>query len=102
MNNFEIIACDTDSIFFKKPTGASFSKEEIEALRLSLNSLYPKTIIWELNGCFPVIATLKAKNYAIKHQDGTIKIKGSALKATGKEKALQEFMNEFIKILLEL
>ena len=101
MNNFEIIACDTDSVFFKKLDGASFSKEEIEALRLSLNSLYPKTIVWELNGYFPVIVSAAAKNYLIKSEDGKIKFKGSALKDPKKEKALLEFIQTFITRLSE-
>lgn len=96
MNNFEIIACDTDSVFFKKPDGVSFSKEEIEALQNSLNSLYPQSIHWEINGYFPVIVSAAAKNYLIKSEDGKIKFKGSAIKATGKEQALREFIQTFI------
>lgn len=101
MNNFEIIACDTDSIFFKKSGGASFSKEEMEALQTSLNSLYPETIRWELNGYFPVIVSAAAKNYLIKSEDGKIKFKGSALKDPKKEKALLDFIQRFIILLSE-
>lgn len=101
MNNFEIIACDTDSIFFKKPGGASFSKEEMEALQTSLNSLYPETIRWELNGFFPVIVSAAAKNYLIKSEDGKIKFKGSALKDPKKQRGLLEFVQKFIILLSE-
>lgn len=101
MNNFQIIACDTDSIFFKKPDGSSFSEEEIKTLQESLNSLYPSRIRWELNDYFPVIVTLKAKNYVTKTTNGKIKIKGSALKAVGKPTGLQEFIQKFTILLSE-
>lgn len=101
MNNFEIIACDTDSIFFKKPDGASFSKDEIGALQTSLNSLYPETIRWELNGYFPVIVSAAAKNYLIKSENGKIKFKGSALLDPKKPQALREFIQKFITLLSE-
>ncbi len=101
MNNFEIIACDTDSIFFKKLDGASFSKEEIESLQSSLNSLYPSTIKWELNGYFPVIVSAASKNYLIRSEDGKIKFKGSALRDPKKQRGLLEFVQKFITLLSE-
>lgn len=101
MNNFEVIACDTDSLFFKKPDGSSFSKEEITTLQTSLNSLYPKTICWELNGYFPVIVSAAAKNYLIKSEDGSIKFKGSALRDPKKQRALVEFIQTFINLMAE-
>lgn len=101
MNNFEVIACDTDSIFFKKPSGESFSPEEIDKLNKELNSLYPDNIHWELNDYFSGIVTTKAKNYVLQTPDGKVKIKGSALKATSKELALQEFLKRFLEFLLE-
>lgn len=99
--NFKLINGDTDSITFCKEDGSEFSIQEQKDLLLELNSLYPIGIVWEHDGIYKAILVLKAKNYAL--YDGTkLKIKGSALKATLKEKALQEFINRMIKSLLDL
>lgn len=95
MNNFKVIACDTDSIFFKKEDEAPFTEEEIKRLNDELNSLYPDLIRWELNGLFVKKVTLKAKNYVL--WDGkSLKIKGSALRGSTREPALQELIKEMI------
>jgi DNA polymerase elongation subunit (family B) len=95
MNNFKVVACDTDSIFFKKEDEAPFSEEEITKLNDQLNSLYPDLIRWELNGLFKTKVTLKAKNYVL--WDGkTLKIKGSALRGSTREPALQALIKEMV------
>ena len=97
MNNFKVIACDTDSIFFKKEDKSKFTPNEQLKLVNELNSLMPKNIKWELNGFFPKIITVKAKNYIMELEDGQIKYKGSALKATTKEVALKQFIKEIVE-----
>lgn len=99
-HNFKVVGCDTDSIMFCKENGGAFSIEEQEYLLNDLNSLFPSTIKWEHDGIFPRIVYVKAKNYALRDEKGKVKIKGSGLKGTMKEKALQQFMRELIDLLL--
>lgn len=101
MNNFQITACDTDSIFFKKPDASFFSKEERQKLLNELNQLMPEKIRWELNDYFPKILTLAAKNYVMVTEDGKITYKGSALKSSKTEPALKEFLYEIIQTILD-
>lgn len=95
MHNFKVIACDTDSIFFKKSDGSVFLEDEIKFLNNELNSLMPKRIKWEMNGYFRKKITFRAKNYIL--FDGqTIKSKGSALRSSTREPAIKEFMNAIV------
>jgi DNA polymerase elongation subunit (family B) len=97
--NFQLLNGDTDSIMFCKPDGAPFSIEERKELLADINSLLPELINFEDDGYYPNILIVKAKNYCL--WDGKkLKIKGSALKGTYKERALSEFMEKFIRILM--
>ena len=99
MFDFQITACDTDSVFFKKKNEEPFSEEEIDSLMKSLNEQNPSTIKWEMNGYFRKIITFKAKNYVM--DDGKkIVIKGSALKDQKKEVAVKEMQQLIINELL--
>jgi hypothetical protein len=53
-----------------------------------------------LNGFFKKVIVLAAKNYVLQTSDGKVKIKGSALKDSKKEKALKTFQQEIIDCLL--
>ena len=100
-HNFIIANGDTDSISIQNEDGSFISKERRIELLKELNDLSPSGLVWEDDGYYESVLILKAKNYAL--YDGTkLKIKGSALKATLKEKALQEFINRMIKSLLDL
>lgn len=99
MNTFKIIAVDTDSVFFKKEDETPFTEDEQEQLLTELNTLYPPTIEWELNGFFPKVLTLKAKNYCL-YDGKTIKYKGSSIKSSTLETALKEFIDEIVKAIL--
>lgn len=95
---FKIVNADTDSFSFtqerKSPNGA------FNAWLDELNNLYPDLIHWEDDGHFKRVLVIKAKNYVLQKMDDTVIIKGSALKATTKEKALKEFIDEFINLYL--
>lgn len=100
MNNFNVVAVDTDSIFFKKADQTEFTKEEQQSLMKNLNSLMPNLIKWEMNGYFRKKITVKTKNYVL--WDGeTLKHKGSALKASTKEPALKQFIKDIIQAMLD-
>lgn len=95
MHNFNVVAVDTDSVFFKKSDESLFTIEEQSELIDELNSLMPERIRWEMNGYFQKLVTLKAKNYIL--WDGEkLKYKGSALKDSKKEIAVKDFMKDVI------
>lgn len=99
-NNFNLVNCDTDSISYCKQTGDEFKEQERNSLLESLNSLYPDKIRFEDDGYYKTVIVLKAKNYVLWDGKKT-KTKGSALKATTKEKALKELINETVQYILE-
>lgn len=99
MHDFQLINLDTDSISVCKKDGSPFSEEEQEQLLQELNSLFPDTIRWDDDGYYKKIIVLRAKNYIL--DDGKkVKIKGSALKATGKPPAMKEMIKRIIDALL--
>lgn len=99
-HNFEVIGGDTDGLAFKKPDQSPFTKEERKALLEELNGYMDGLIHFEDDGVFPVQLVIKTKNYCLVDESGKMKTKGSALKATTKEKALQAFLQEVIQLLL--
>lgn len=97
---FKICNGDTDSISFIKHDESSFSEKEIENLLKELNDLYPKNIQWENDGYYLKVIIVKAKNYAL--WDGKkLTIKGSALRPSRREKALQEFIKQIIQCIID-
>lgn len=95
---FTLVNADTDSISFTR--GSLISKEERLELLDDLNGLYPNLIRWEDDGYYTKVVVVKAKNYALLSESGKIKIKGSALKSTGKQKSLQNFNTRALGALL--
>jgi DNA polymerase I len=97
---FDLVNCDTDSISYCKPNREEFSEEERTSLLENLNALYPEKISFEDDGYYKTVVVLKAKNYVL--WDGKkLKTKGSALKATTKEPALKELINQTIQLILD-
>ncbi len=100
MNSYKLVGADTDSIAFCYPRGTEMTERWREILLEQLNLISPNSIRWEDDGYYPRMLVLKAKNYVL--DDGRkLKIKGSALKATTKEKALQEFIQRAVETLLD-
>jgi DNA polymerase elongation subunit (family B) len=98
-NDFIIVNADTDSISITHKDGGGLSEDEQQQILSMINSLFPERIKFEHDGYYDVVLVLKAKNYALK-QGEKVKIKGSALKASMKEHALQDFITTSIKLLL--
>lgn len=98
-HKFKLVNCDTDSIMVAKPDEDPFTPEEQISLLDELNSIMPDGIKWEEEGLFERVIVLKAKNYIL-YDGKKIKYKGSAIKATVKEKALQEFIKELLNEML--
>lgn len=99
-HDFILGPCDTDSISFCKPDQSPITKEEQEELINEINALMPEYIKYAHDGYFKRVIVLRTKNYIL--DDGKkVKYKGSAVKATTKEPALKEFIQEIIKAILE-
>jgi DNA polymerase I len=96
---FKIVNADTDSFSYtlgKKLTDAEFKDHVTE-----LNSLFPEMIRWENDGYYKKVIVVRTKNYVLQDEKNKVKIKGSGLKGSMKEKALQNFMKETIDLLLK-
>jgi DNA polymerase elongation subunit (family B) len=98
-NGFQIVNADTDSISITL-NGEVLPDETRKKIVEDINSLYPSRIRFEDDGYYSSVVVVKAKNYVLQTEDGKVKTKGSALKATMKEKALKEFIDNVIKHLL--
>lgn len=94
LKGFKIVNADTDSISYEAPEGSDMT-DHLERL----NRNFPDSIRWEDDGVYNHVLVVKAKNYALRQGD-KVKIKGSALKATMKEPALSDFLDDCIKALL--
>ena len=100
-HNFIIVNADTDSISFKKSDSSDFTNEESVALLSEINSILPEMIKYEDDGMFDTILVLKAKNYCLVKKGQTkIKKKGSSIKDSKKEPALQEMLDAYIEDLI--
>lgn len=100
LKGFTLVNCDTDSISYCRFNNEPFTNEERDNLLADLNSLYPDKIRFEDDGYYNTVVVLKAKNYVL--WDGKkIKIKGSAIKASTKERALKELIGETIQYILD-
>jgi DNA polymerase elongation subunit (family B) len=95
---FNIVNADTDSIAISRKDGSFISTEDRQNILDELNSLFDSQIRFEDDGYYKKVIVVKSKNYIL---DGDkLTIKGSALKATMKEKALQAYIKEVINLLL--
>lgn len=99
MHNFILGPVDTDSISFCKPDMSPFSEEEQEALLREINSMMPNLIQYAHDGYYDTVVCIRAKNYIL-YDGEEIVIKGSGLKASMKESALKEFIQEVINYLV--
>jgi hypothetical protein len=100
-HNFLICNADTDSIAFKKPDEKPFTPEERQELLNDINLLMPELIRWEDDSFYKKFIVVGSKNYVLQDPKGNVKLKGSGLKATTKEKALRRFIKEVIDLLLK-
>jgi DNA polymerase elongation subunit (family B) len=100
-HNFALVGGDTDGLAFKKQDQSMFTLEERKALLDELNSYMDGLIHWEDDGVFKRQLVIRTKNYVLVDEGGNKKTKGSALKATMKEKALKQFVQDVIELLLK-
>jgi DNA polymerase I len=99
-HHFVLVNADTDSVSIAFDDMSPISKDTRQEILQAVNSMFPDKIKWEDDGMYQSVIILKAKNYILKKEDGTVKIKGSALKSSKTEKALKKFMGDVIDRLL--
>lgn len=91
---YTVVNADTDSFSYVEPKGYT---DELYLKDLEdLNTLFHDLIVWEDDGKYKKVLITKAKNYVLFDGKKTT-IKGSALKATMKEPALQYFIRDIIE-----
>jgi DNA polymerase I len=91
-----VIEIDTDGIYFVPPEGATE-----EALHEGLSALLPAGIDVEFDAQYAAMFSYKAKNYALLTSDGSLLLKGGALKSRGLELFQREYLESMIRLLLE-
>lgn len=96
----QLVNADTDSISYCRADGEFISKEDRLKFLEEINARCPERISWEDDGFYKTVCVLRAKNYVLQTEDGKVKTKGSAIKATLKCPALKEFINRTIESIL--
>lgn len=96
-NNYTLVNVDTDSFTYTK--NREVSQEEFNIDIDSINSLFPKGIVWEDDGMYDCGIILKAKNYILS-KNGKYKYKGSAIRDQKKEPALREMIERIVTAIM--
>ena len=94
------IEIDTDGIYFLPPKGCTGPK--LDAFRREFQSSLPRGIEIEFDGEYAAMFSYKMKNYALLDARGEITIKGAALKSRGLEPFQRDFLEEWLRLKLEL
>ncbi len=85
------IEVDTDGVFFTPPP-AVHTREDEEAFVQHLSDALPGRIRLAHDGRYERMMSLKLKNYALLAYDGTMTMKGSALRSRRMEPCFREFL----------
>lgn len=97
---FTLVNMDTDSISICNPDNSIISSDKRKQLIDEINTLLPEMIRMDDDGYYNSVIVLKAKNYIL-YDGNKVKIKGSALKASGKGNAEKGIIDEFIKTIIK-
>ena len=92
----QVIEIDTDGIYFVPPDGVTET-----ALHQGLSAILPEGIEVELDARYAAMFSYKAKNYALLKEDGSLLLKGGALKSRGLEMFQRDYLGRMIRLLLE-
>ncbi len=90
-----IIEIDTDGIYFQPPHGVT-----VETLDAGLRAELPDGIEVDFDHRYDAMFSYKAKNYALLEADGTLILKGAALKSRGMEPYLRDFLQRLVRHIL--
>ncbi len=92
------IEIDTDGIYFTPPSG--LDETALAKFQKDFRAHLPEGIEVEFDGRFPAMFSYKMKNYALLEDDGTVILKGAALKSRGLEPFLRDFLREWLTLTL--
>jgi DNA polymerase elongation subunit (family B) len=92
------IEIDTDGIYFTPPSG--LDDAGLARFQKAFRGHLPDGIEVEFDGRFPAMYSYKMKNYALLEDDGTVILKGAALKSRGLEPFLRDFLREWLTLTL--
>ena len=92
----QVIEIDTDGIYFVPPAAATEA-----ALHAALGGILPAGIEVEFDARYAAMFSYKAKNYALLTDDGSLLLKGGALKSRGLEPFQREYLERMIRLLLQ-
>ena len=92
------IEIDTDGIYFTPPTG--LDEQALARFQKEFRGHLPAGIEVEFDGHFPAMFSYKMKNYALLEDDGTVILKGAALKSRGLEPYQRDFLREWLTLTL--
>jgi DNA polymerase, archaea type len=93
------IEIDTDGIYFTPPSG--LDDAGLARFQKQFRAHLPEGIEVEFDGRFPAMFSYKMKNYALLEDDGTVILKGAALKSRGLEPFLRDFLREWLTLTLQ-
>ena len=92
------IEMDTDGIYYTPPSG--LDEAGLAKFQADFRAHLPQGIEVEFDGRYPAMFSYKMKNYALLEDDGTVIIKGAALKSRGFEPFLRDFLREWLTLTL--
>ena len=93
------IEIDTDGIYFVPPE--LLDDAALDEFRKQMISWMPQGIDLEFDGVYVSMLSYKMKNYALLAKDGSITIKGAALKSRGLEPFQRDYIRNWIRFTLE-
>lgn len=92
------IEIDTDGIYFTPPE--NLAPDALEAFHERFRAHLPTGIEVEFDGQYPAMFSYKMKNYALLEADGSVIIKGAALKSRGLEPFLRDHLRDWLTLTL--
>ena len=93
------IEIDTDGIYYTPPSG--LDEKGLDRFQTEFRAHLPDGIEVEFDGRFPAMFSYKMKNYALLEDDGTVILKGAALKSRGLEPFLRDFLRDWVTLTLQ-
>ncbi len=93
------VETDTDGIYFVPPPDVM--EKEMPSFQAEFRADLPAGVEIEFDEAYPAMYSYKIKNYALLRDDGTVTIKGAALKSRGLEPFQRQFMEALIRLKLE-
>ena len=94
-----VIEIDTDGVYFQPPTGIEGLEAET-AFVAEVGKSLPAGIRLAFDGRYPVMLSLKAKNYVLVSYEGKKTFKGSSLRSRADERFGRRFLTQAVDLLL--